>query len=191
MEHRNRAKIKYDNYPIHLAIAKYGESNFSFDIVEWTEDYDNREIQLIKELNTLSPNGYNIATGGVRNVMIGEEHPRNTVDDNTVTCIIKDLSDGKLSDRDIAKKYITTDKVVADINHGYSHRRDNVDYPIRKKSGLQKLSLQQVEEIIDKLSHTTMTYEEIAKQYGVSKGAIYHINKGLTFYDSNRKYPIR
>ena len=148
-------------------------------------------MQLIKELNTLSPNGYNIATGGNCNIMVGENHPRNTVNDNTVAYIINDLSDGKLSDRDIARKHMTTDKVVADINHGYSHRQDNIQYPIRKRNGLQKLSLQQVEEIIDKLSRTAMTYEEIAKQYGISKGAVYHINKGLTFHDSNRKYPIR
>ena len=46
-EHRQRAKTHYDNYPIHLAIDKYGEENFEFKVLEWSEDYDNRERELI------------------------------------------------------------------------------------------------------------------------------------------------
>lgn len=190
-EHRNRAETHYDDYPIHLAISKYGENNFSFDILEWTEDYDEREKQLICELGTISPSGYNIATGGGNNVMIGEDHPRNTIDNNTVLSIIQELKEGSLSDRDIAKKYCTTDKIVADINHGYSHHIDNETYPIRKKIGLQKITEEQLKEIVRCLSETHMSYQQLADKYNVSRGAIYHINKGLTFHDDNLVYPIR
>lgn len=70
-EHKQRAKTNYDDYPIHLAIAKYGEENFSFKILEWTEDYNNEEKRLIKKYNSLSPNGYNILEGGSNPVMYG------------------------------------------------------------------------------------------------------------------------
>lgn len=190
-QHKNSAKNHLDDYPIHLAIQKYEEDNFTFEIIEWTTDYDNREKELIEKLNTISPNGYNISSGGSNNVMYGEDHPRNTLTEETILNIISDLKDGKFSDRDIAKKYDTTDKIVADINHGYSHHQENEIYPIRIKKGLQKLTNIQVKEIVDKLINTNIGYQKIADDYGVSKGAIYHINKGLTFFDENNNYPLR
>ena len=146
---------------------------------------------LISELNTIAPNGYNISTGGNTNIMYGEDHPRNTVSNEDVLNIIQELKDNKLSDRAIAKKYGCTDKIVADINHGYSHNQDNEIYPIRNKKGLQKINKEQLQEIIDKLMNTNITYQEIANEYELSKGAIYHINKGLTFHNDNYIYPLR
>lgn len=178
-------------YPIHLAIAKYGEDNFEFKILEWTDDFNNKEKEYIKTLNTICPNGYNIAEGGSNMIMFGEDHPRNTLPDIIVTKIIEELKDGKLSDRELAKKYETTDKIIADINHGYSHHKDEIQYPIRKKLGLQKISEEQLFEIRKYLKDTCLSYQEIANLYGVSKGAIYHINKGLTFFDNKIDYPIR
>ena len=190
-QHKNNAKKHLDDYPIHLALQKYGEDNFTFEIIEWTTDYDNREKELINELNTISPNGYNVSSGGSNNIMYGENHPRNTLTEDTISNIISDLKNGNISDRDIAKKYNTTDKIVADINHGYSHRQENETYPIRIKKGLQKLTDIQVKEIIDVLINTNIGYQKIADNYGVSKGAIYHINKGLTFFDEKNNYPLR
>lgn len=191
-QHCHSAKIHYDNYPIHLAIAKYGEKNFNFTILQWTEDYDNVEREMIQLYNSISPNGYNVSIGGeFVNVMIGEEHPRNTIKNDDLFKIINDLRKNKLSDREIAKKYNTTDKIVADINHGYSHRQENINYPIRIKRGLQKINKQQLDEIINMLLNTNLTYQQIADNFCLSKGAIYHINKGLTFYSKDLKYPIR
>jgi group I intron endonuclease len=53
---------------IHSAIKKYGFENFkwiSFSCPE--EEMDWQEIFLIKELNTLAPNGYNLDSGGHKN----------------------------------------------------------------------------------------------------------------------------
>lgn len=190
-EHRNKAKKNFDKYPIHLAISKYGEKNFSFEILEWSEDYDNREKELIQEYNSISPNGYNVAIGGSSILLKGENHPRNTVTDENLYRVIEDLRNGKLTDRAIAKKYSLTDKIIADINHGYSHRLNDISYPIREKRGRQKLTKEQVNEIKILLKTTSLSYTQIAKQFGVTKSNIYHINTGRTFKNSEEEYPIR
>lgn len=190
-EHCQRAKTHADNYPIHLAINKYGEDNFSFEILEWTEDFDNREKELIQKFDSLSPKGYNVLIGGAAPIMRGEQHPRNTVSDVVLYQVIAELKENKKSDREIAKMYNLSDKIVADINHGYTHKIESESYPLRIKKGKQKLTIQEVEEIKNLLLNSNQSYSIIAKQYGVSKGAIYHINTGRTFVDKNTSYPIR
>ena len=190
-EHCNRAHTHYDDYPIHLAIEKYGEDNFQFEVLEWTEDYDNREKELIKQFNSLSPDGYNLIEGGPSPIMCGEAHPRNKVKDIDLPLIIMDLKNNKLSDRDIAKKYNLTDKIIADINHGYTHKVDNENYPLRKRRGSQKLTEKEAEEIKNLLRTTNLSYQTIADKYKVSKGNIYQINRGSNFYRDKDSYPIR
>lgn len=190
-EHCNRARNGTDNYPIHLAISKYGKENFSFEILEWTSDYDNRERELIKKYDSLSPKGYNVAQGGNSIVLIGENHPRNTVSDSVLLQVIEDLKSNSFTDREIAKRHGLTDKIVADINHGYSHKLDNVSYPIREKRGRQKLTKDQVAEIKVLLKTTSLSYSQIATMFNVTKSNIYHINTGRTFKQSEERYPIR
>lgn len=191
-EHCQHAKYHNDDYPIHLAINKYGKENFIFTILEWTEQFDQREKELIIEYNTLVPNGYNIATGGNSCVLIGEDHPRNTISNNTVANIIFDLQNNfLLTDREIAKKYNTTDKIVADINHGYSHRIEEIKYPIRNRKGSQKLSDNIVAQIKQDLKFTQLSYTEIAKKYSTTKTNIAQINHGRSWKRPNEIYPIR
>lgn len=190
-EHKTSAKTNHDNCPIHQAIKKYGEENFSFTILEWTENFNKREIELIKEYNCKVPNGYNISSGGENYIMYGEDNPKNTIKENIVNKIIEELKNNNLSDRAIAKKYNTTDKIIADINHGITHYRKEISYPIRIKKGLQKIKREELNTIKYLLKNTNKSYKEIAKIFNLSKGAIYHINKGLTFYNINEKYPIR
>lgn len=190
IEHKQCAMNGIDDYPIHLAIRKYGKDNFSFEVLEEVENYDEEEQRLIKEYNSLVPNGYNICLGGESHAMYGEDNPRNKVKSSDISLIIQDLKENKLSDREIAKKYSLTDKIIADINHGYSHYQNNETYPIRIKRGKQKLTLDQVLEIKELLANSKKSYQEIADIYNVSKGTIYHINKGLTFKEKC-DYPIR
>ena len=51
---------------IHMAFRKYGIENFELEILEECEikNLDEREQYWIKELNSMSPNGYNILPGG-------------------------------------------------------------------------------------------------------------------------------
>ena len=190
-EHCQRAKENIDSYPIHLAIKKYGKENFSFEVLEWTEDYDNRERELILFYNSLSPNGYNIIPGGHSPIMYGEDHPRNTLPNKQIYNIINELKENSLTDREIALKYNTTDKIISDINHGRTHRIEGTEYPIRKRSGVQKLKEEEVKEIKRLLAETSISYSKIGKIFNVTKGTIYHINSGRTFVDKNMEYPIR
>lgn len=189
-EHKQKVKHGQEKLPIHLAIEKYGEENFSFEVLEWTDDYDNEERRLIKEYNSISPNGYNIGEGGENYVMYGEDNPRNIVKNSDVPLIIQDLKDNKMTNRAIAEKYGLTDKIIADINHGYSHKVEGEEYPIRIKKGSQKLTIEQVKEIKQALENTLISYNELGRIYGVSKQTIYSINVGKTFKEE-RKYPIR
>ena len=190
-EHKQKAKHGKEKSAIHLAIEKYGEENFSFEILKWSENYNKEEIDMIKEYNSLIPNGYNITEGGENCcVLRGENNPRNIVPNNIISLIIQDLKNNKLTDRAIAKKYNLTDKIIADINHGYTHKQENENYPIRVKRGSQKLTQEQVREIKKYLETTLISYKELANKYGVSKGTIYHINTGRTLKEE-RNYPIR
>jgi group I intron endonuclease len=63
---RNPEKSTENNTILYNAMRKHGEENFKFEIIEETEliNINDREIYWIKELNTLSTNGYNMTAGG-------------------------------------------------------------------------------------------------------------------------------
>ena len=76
-DHRYEGKQDKHRYQSHLynAMKKYGVDNFYFEIIEECDKdiIDERERFWILELNTLSPNGYNIAIGGKK--LFGEYNP--------------------------------------------------------------------------------------------------------------------
>ena len=57
------------NSILHQAIRKYGAENFSWEVLEEcsVDNIDELEKKYIKEYNCISPNGYNILTGGQAN----------------------------------------------------------------------------------------------------------------------------
>lgn len=193
IEHRSKATTKADSYPIHLAINKYGFENFSFEILEWTEEYNEREHYYINLFNTVAPNGYNILDGSSNNpVMYGLNNPNNTLLPQVVEAIIKDLQLNNESDLALAKKYNTTDKIISDINHGRTHRKDNLNYPIRIRKGRTGGISESIrKQIINDLKNTTDSYSKLATKYGVSKEMIGHINHGRFNSVKGETYPIR
>ena len=54
IEHKQRARHGKEKSAIHLAIEKYGEENFSFEILKWSENYNKEEIDMIKKYNSLT-----------------------------------------------------------------------------------------------------------------------------------------
>lgn len=75
--HRMREhKKKYDKYRLHRAIQHYGWENFDVEIIDVyskRENADMAETRYIKEYNTLSPNGYNLTTGGETRKALSQE----------------------------------------------------------------------------------------------------------------------
>lgn len=66
-EHRyDASNSKRDNCIFHKALRKYGEDNFSFEVIEkCSKDILNeRERYWIEYYNSIIPNGYNMTTGG-------------------------------------------------------------------------------------------------------------------------------
>lgn len=60
------------NYPIHMAIRKYGLEYFNFEEIEQCEDEVRfaREHYYIMFYNSLTPNGYNILVCGIGSVKV-------------------------------------------------------------------------------------------------------------------------
>lgn len=55
---------EYDHYPLYRAINKYGVENFTFNIIEETDNTSEREIYWIAYYNTYYGDGYNATLGG-------------------------------------------------------------------------------------------------------------------------------
>lgn len=61
----NTKDVSY-NSAIHQAIRKYGQENFTWEVLEECDIdvIDKKETEYIQQYNSLTPNGYNILTGG-------------------------------------------------------------------------------------------------------------------------------
>ena len=65
---KKQHQYQKSNSLIHKAIVKYGIENFLFEIIKenlTVEEAEELEIQTIQNENTLAPNGYNLAKGGM------------------------------------------------------------------------------------------------------------------------------
>ena len=127
-QHQNH----YSNSLIYQAIQKYKVENFIFEVLEECNNDPNilncREEYWINYFNTVIPNGYNRTPGGNQHSV--EVH-YTKLNAEQVTALINDLLYSTMSQGDIAIKYNISQNFVTDVNLGVSHRRDNIDYPIR------------------------------------------------------------
>ena len=104
---------------------------------------------MIVQYNTLSPNGYNILPGGEEPPhRYGESHHKCVVTEKQIDIIIEELKKDKLNFREIGELFDPPIRqgLIAVINTGKNHKRDNEEYPIRK-SWLRCLKPEVVEEI--------------------------------------------
>lgn len=132
--HRKRIySPENDNLPLYKAFRKYGIDNFLFEIIEIcsTKDLDQKEREYIQKFNTLVPNGYNVATGG----LAGTTH---TITYEQVEKIKELLKYSNLSQVDIANEIGNiSQQTISDINTGKTWINDEEDYPLRKHWCLQ------------------------------------------------------
>lgn len=193
ISHCSRANNDSDNSPIHTAIKKYGKENFVLDIIEWTEDYNNRERYWIQKLNSLSPFGYNIAKGGEEPPhKYGEQHHKSIITEEQVNIIINELKKDELTEPQIGKLFNPpfNQTLINNINWGITHKRNNETYPIRKNCPYN-LTLEQVGDIKWLLQNTLYPCSQIADYYHVNTSTIKHINMGRNYHEDNCDYPLR
>lgn len=178
---------------LYNAIRKYGENAFVLEILEWTEDYNAREKELIAEYNTLSPNGYNIMEGGnIPPTFYGEEHPNSRISEEDVDRIYWELKYGNLTEPEIGKLFNPpiSQPTINNINWGNIRRRENEKYPLRTKHPYY-LQEDDVADILWLLSNSSCTMEQIAQHYNCNPSSIKAINTGRNRFNPNIDYPVR
>lgn len=76
--HIYKSKCKLNKHYFYLfkqALRKYGEDNFKWEVLEQCstkEECCKKEIIYISKYNTISPNGYNLTTGGNGGILLDE-----------------------------------------------------------------------------------------------------------------------
>lgn len=191
---RSHCKNNTDNSLIDDAIQKYGKRHFYYKILEsQVENYDEREQHWIKELNSQTPNGYNVMAGGSNPpTYYGDDSPSAKISDEDVKQLKWDLANTALSLLDLAHKYQISKRQILRINQGISRCDLSEHYPIRKNPNLNgKLSEEDVDSIIEILKYTYRFNGDIAREFGVEVHAISRINEGIAHHKENVKYPIR
>ena len=191
--HKSRAKKGYGKgkYPLYDAIRKYGEENFTFEVLGWFEDYNEKERYYIQYFNSLIPNGYNYMAGVDEPPhKYGTEHHNGIYEEELVDKIISDLQSGKYTQHQIMEKYQVNQLLVSSINRGITHRKDGISYPIMSNSPYH-INKKDIEDIIYLLRYSTCTCAEIGAYYKVTASAIKAINAGRAYYNDELSYPIR
>ena len=189
-EHKNMSENGSNVKILYLAIKKYGIENFSFEIIEKTPYYNEREKYWISHYDSFR-NGYNMTEGGENPpVLAKENHPMCKHTQEDIDKIIFLLKNTKTSVKDIAKIMNYNVSSINRINIGELWKDDNLEYPIRKLQSKQGL-IERANQIKNDLINTNLTQKEIAKKYGVGRTTITAINNGQNYKDNNLSYPLR
>lgn len=175
---------------IERAIQKYGIENFTFEVLEWTNDYDAREQYWIEYYNSYKPYGYNIcAGGGYLPNQQGSNHSHAKINEATARLIQADLMNWDIPARQIVKKYHTTQKTVESINLGHTWDYWGLQYPLRP--GERQLNELKALRVIELIQTTKLSFEEIGKIVGWGRSQISMINCGKNHHQDHLSYPLR
>lgn len=189
-EHKVKKQASSEGKILYYAFDKYGLENFSFDIIEKTENYNEREKYWIEYYDSFE-NGYNMTLGGEEPpVFHGENHPLATHSQKDVDYVKYLLRETKISVKDIAKITQYNESSINRINKGELWFNKDQIYPLRKE--LTRTNKKERANFIkNDLLNTKLTQKEIAKKYGVGRTTITAINNGQNFRDNNLDYPLR
>lgn len=170
---------------INKAIQKWGVENFDFEIIGWFEDYNEKEKYYIAYYGSISPNGYNLTTGGDA-PPVGS-HKKITLE--VARQIQQDLLNENITRKQIISKYKITNDIVRHINDGSSWKDESLKYPLRPSE--RELLNKKVDKVIELLLNTKLTQKEIGQLVGWNRSAITMINIGKNYKRENIDYPIR
>lgn len=172
----------YGKSVIGFAIQKYGVDNFTFDVLDYTEDYNNIEIKLIKEFDTYRK-GYNLTMGG-------ESGSFEKYDIDEIRKVIEMIRDGILQ-TEIMKITGHSIGFLVNLNYGRIYKLLDYSYPLSPNSSnfLDKEEVFFIEDFI--FENQNLTLKEIAMKTGRSKTTIESIHKGTHKYSSDRLFPLK
>lgn len=167
------------DYPLYRGIRKYGKDNYSFSIIDKTDDknkIDALECCYIKQFGY-----YNISSGGqfrfdMRILSIEQAF-------QVKQMIIDNIPYAKISEQ-----FDISYTLISDINYGNRYFDPNDKYPLHNNIK----DKEEYDELINLLLTTTLTFKEIANQSGFSEATVKKINYGKLRRDLwNESYPIR
>ena len=185
----NNPKAREYNYPLSRGIRKYGEDNYELIILEENisqENLDEREIYWIEFYNTYR-DGFNQNTGGTHYTTWYK------YDEDYYQKIVMLLKDESKSFMEICELTGVSITHLYNINIGERRRNPNQTYPIRDfkfKHG-QKLTYDEVTEIIRLLETNRYSDKRIGEMFGVKGGSISKINLGKGYRREGVEYPVR
>ena len=115
---------------------------------------------------------------------------------NDVEEIIIMLVDNSHSIKEIASRFSVSEETINCINIGATHKDvfPDVKRPFRKGANpkLRSITEYQLNEIIDLIRNTSLSYREIARRYDVDSRVILNIKNGTGIYRRELlKYPLR
>lgn len=182
--HISNSKTFSRHSEIDEAMSELGIENFYYEIIERTENYNERERYWIKYYNSLIPNGYNILEGG--NVKPQHTSIKN---EEILLKIIQDIQFSNKSLKTIAEENNLSLKIISSINRGTSYKRDYI-YPLRKRD---KDSLDSIlaSQIMKEIISTNNSLRDISKRYNINPSLVRNINDGIIFRDDSLNYPLR
>ena len=175
---------------IHEAIKKYGQQNFSFEVLEWTDKYDEREREYIQMYQSITPYGYNITPGGsAPPTFSGEKNNFAKISDETAKKVIAQLLDWRIPRKTIVANNHLTQDIVRHINDGTSWHQEELNYPLRPQEAvLDSLRAKYVQWLC---CSSSIPLNQIGEKVGWGRSSAKMINQGNNHFDARLKYPIR
>lgn len=195
------------------AINKYGKIT-EFEVLEEIP-VENRQLMLERERYWIAYyhtwiedplcKGYNVTQGGDINFIgFGTKNPNAAFNEQQISFIYEELLFNKeKSIFEIAKEFGVARKTISAINTGQSYYNERLTYPIRTKeesnknlltgtkSICSKLSIENLESLIQDIQTSNLTFTEIGIKYNISNSTVGLINKGKRYHNENLIYPLR
>ena len=169
---RHNEHIKRDNSYIDMALRKYGEDNFTLEILEDNisdaDTLNNREIYWINFYDSFN-HGYNLTKGGSGGSTFNTEEALKIID------LLRSSADTM---KEIGEKFGYSVYTISDINRGNICFQDNIEYPIRKNRITQKYNQDNLDVVIDLLKNTEYTFQKISEITDTKFSYVNDVNRG-------------
>lgn len=195
---KRNSNWKFDDNDCNMVVSYLKRTEYTFNKIA---DITGTSFDFVYDINRGKrnvPNYENIQ------FPIRKAKPRINITEELAILVVESLKNSDFSAKEIGEKFQIPEYTVGQINRGKASicRKIDEDFPIRKTQHKNRESAQnicakitknQLLEIIDLLINTTVSFEEIATRYNLTKYSIERINTGTTWKNFTSKYklPIR